>query len=480
MSREAKEELLEALSEKSYRKFGDFCRHMDRTYMSPPHLKLLHKKLEDVESGRTKRLMIFMPPRHGKSETISRKFPAWYLGRNPDKNIILASYAHQLATSFSREARSCIESRKYKTVFNVATATDSRAVNDWNIQGARGGMMAAGVGGATTGYGADIFIIDDPFKNKEEAESETIREKVWDWYRSVALTRLEPGAAMILVMTRWHRKDLAGMILQEDTDWDIINLSAVAEAPGEINDYTEDPINREVGEALWPERYDESTLGSIQYRVGSRIWSALFQGHPQDPESQIIRREWINWYKELPIEFERFGGIDTATSVKTSADYMSLVDICKGWEGYIYVNDVFLEKLSVYAFAKHVNAQHGAKDYKSINLESNNAGEAVKQRIDEVGIDPKIGTYPPIHAVVASTDKVVRVSHFSHMIENGTIKFKQGNPRVAALVDHLVNFDGKGSDVDDDVDALGWAIKAATGGVALYSSTEDFDVFEKR
>ena len=477
--RESKEALIEALSEKAYRHFGTYCKHVDRSYLTPDHLKLLHKKLEDVESGKTKRLMIFMPPRHGKSETISRKFPSWYLGRNPDKNIIISSYAHQLATSFSREARGYIESRQYKTVFNIATAIDSRAVNDWNIQGHKGGMMAAGVGGATTGYGADLFIIDDPFKNKEEADSETIREKVWDWYRSVALTRLEPGGAMIIVMTRWHKQDLAGKILEEDKEWEVLNLSAIAEEPNETNNFEEDPLGRLAGDALWPERYNEKALASIKYRVGSRIWNAMFQGHPMDPESQIFRREWFQWYRELPLEFDRYGGIDTATSKKTAADNMALVDICKDWEGYLYVDDVFLEKISVYAFAKHVNAQHGAKNYVRIRLESNNAGEAVKQRIDEVGREKDTGTAPPVSAHATSTDKVVRANGFAHLIENGTIKFKMGNPKVAALVDHLVNFDGKGSDVDDDVDGLGFAVSSAIGGGAFFSSTEDFEVYRK-
>lgn len=470
LDREEKEAMLEALSEKSYRDFGHYCRHVDRSYLTPKHLQLLHKKLMDVEAGRTKRLMIFMPPRHGKSETISRKFPSWFLGRNPDKNIIISSYAHQLATSFSREARGYIESRQYKTIFNITTAIDSRAVNDWNIQGHRGGMMAAGVGGATTGYGADLFIIDDPFKNKEEADSETIREKVWDWYRSVALTRIEPGGAMILVMTRWHQQDLAGKILKEDKDWEVLNLGAIC-------DEEEDLIGRNIGEALWPARYDEKALESIKYRVGSRIWFALFQGKPQDPESQLFKRDWFKYYKALPIEFERYGGIDTATSLKTSADCTALVDLCKDWEGYMYVDDVFLDKVSVASFAKHVSNAHKAKKYELIKLEANNAGEAVRQRIDEIGrVDE---TYPPVTAQQTVTDKVIRANEFTHLIENGTIKFKEGNKRVAQLIEHLINFDGKGSDVDDDVDALGFAIKAAIGGMAFFTATEDFDVFKK-
>jgi predicted phage terminase large subunit-like protein len=278
------------------------------------------------------------------------------------------------------------------------------------------------------------------------------------------------------MMTRWHQQDLAGKILaqakEEGTldEWTIINFPAVAETKKDV-------LGRAPGEALWEGRYDKVALKKIRGTVGSRIWYALFQGQPQDPESQVIQRDWFKWYRSLPLEHERFGGIDTATSVKTMADYMSMVDVCKDWEGYLYCDDVFLEKLSVFGFAKHVNAQHEAKKYKRIKLESNNAGEAVKQRIDEVGRDT--GANAPISAEATSTDKVVRVNEFAHLIENGTLKFKLGNPKVAALVDHLVNFDGKGGDVDDDVDGLGFAIKAALGGATVFSSTEDFDVFAK-
>ena len=474
VKRESKERKVKALAAKAMRRMEDFCAYVDPTYETPKHLQILCDALDKVESGEIKRLMVFMPPRHGKSETVSRKFPAYYLGKRPDDNVILASYGHTLAKSFSKASRDLVESRRYKTVFPIRTAADDRSANDWNVAGRKGGMLSSGIGGATTGYGANLFVIDDPVKNKEEAESEVIREKHWDWYRAVAYTRLEPQARLVLMMTRWHQKDLGGKILAQAKkdgdldDWTIINFSAVA-------DKKSDPLKRKEGEALWKERYSTKTLENIRKKVGSRIWFALFQGKPQDPESQIVSREWIKWYRSLPIEYERFGGIDTATSLKTTADHTSLVDVCKCWEGYLWVDDVFLEKVSVRAFAKHVSAAHDSKNYSLINLEQNNAGEAVKQRVDEVGREEE--TYPPVSAVVASTDKVTRVYEWSHLIENGTIKFKSGNPRVAALVDHLINFDGKGSDIDDDVDATGHAIKAALGGAVLFSSTEDFDVY---
>jgi predicted phage terminase large subunit-like protein len=339
-------------------------------------------------------------------------------------------------------------------MFGLETAEDSRAVDKWDIKGHSGGMIASGVGGSITGYGADLFLIDDPIKNQEEAESEVYREKVWGWYRSVARTRLEPKAAIILIMVRWHRQDLAGKILAEEKDWEVVNLPAEAEE--------NDLLGRAVGEALWPERYDKEALAKIKYDSGSRVWSSLFQGHPTDPESALVKREWIRYYDELPPACNRYGGSDTATSQKTQADNTALVDVCTDKEGWLYVDDVFCEKTSVSAFANYVNNQHQIKKYVFIKLESNNAGEAIRQRIDEVGRENK--NYPPISLEKTDTDKVVRVIEFQPLIENGTIRFKRGHKKIAELIDHLCNFDGKGSDIDDDVDALGFAIKAAKKG----------------
>lgn len=475
--KEDKIRLVEAAAAKAGLHMDSFCTFVDGHYLLPGHLQELCDVLDAVECGDLKRVVIQMPPRHGKSETVSRKFPSYYLGKHPDDNVILASYGYNLAKGFSRSNRDLIESRRYRMIFPIRTAHDSRSVGDWAIAGRKGGLLAAGVGGATTGFGAHLFIIDDPIKNKEEADSEVLREKHWDWYRSVVLTRLEPNARLVIMMTRWHQQDLVGKILEQAKEngtrdeWKVINFPAICESQ------QKDELHRAKGDALWPARYDEKVLAKTKQQVGSRIWSALFQGNPMDPESQVISREWIQWYTEAPIEQERFGGIDTATSTKTVNDHSALVDVCKDWEGKLYVDDVFLEKVSVRTLAKHVSSAHENKNYSLIRLEKNNAGEAIKQRIDEIGREDE--TYPPVVAVTTTTDKVVRVSEFAHLIENGTIRFKRKNPRVAALVEHLINFDGKGGDIDDDVDALGFAIKAAQGGAVLYTSNSEFDVFMK-
>jgi predicted phage terminase large subunit-like protein len=378
-------------------------------------------------------------------------FPAWFLGRNPDKRIIHTSYAASLSNEWSRKTRDLVEDELFRAIFGVTTDPDVRATDCWSLHKHRGGMISSGVGGSLTGHGADLLIIDDPVKNAEEAESETFRERAYNWYKSVARTRLEPDAGVILMMARWHQKDLAGMILAEEKDWVVINLTAIAEEG--------DPLGRAPGAALWPDRFGLSELESIRADIGSRFWGALFCGSPVDPSGSFIKRSWVQPYIELPVKTSRFAGIDTATSKKTAADNMSMVDVCTDKEGFLYVDDVFLEQVSVTAFARFVSGQHQTLSYRRIDIESNNAGEAVKQRIDEVGREDK--TMPPVHGVVADTDKVVRLMAYQHLIENGTIKFKMSNPRVKRLVDHLLAFTGKDGDDDDDIDALGHAINAA-------------------
>ena len=185
------------------------------------------------------------------------------------------------------------------SVFGIEVNNKSSAANRWDIQGHTGGMVTAGVGGPITGKGADILIIDDPVKNAEEANSQTYRDKTWEWYQSTAYTRLEPNGSIILIMTRWHEDDLAGRILHQiDQDkgeqWEIINLPAIAE--------DHDILGRNIGEPLWPGRYDLNELERIKYTTGSYWWSALYQQRPQPPEGGLLKRSWIKYYQpyELP------------------------------------------------------------------------------------------------------------------------------------------------------------------------------------
>ena len=213
------------------------------------HHKLIASALQEVEAGLCKRLMIFCPPRHTKSELATRRFPAWYLGRNPNKQVISASYNSELATDFGREVRNIIGTPEYRSIFPETTlSSDSQAANRWHTDSG-GNYIAAGVGTAITGRGADLGIIDDPVKDRQEADSELIRERIFDWYTSTFYTRLMPNASIVLIQTRWHEDDLAGRLLgameEGGEHYKVIDLPAIAKG--------KDPLERKEGEALWPE-----------------------------------------------------------------------------------------------------------------------------------------------------------------------------------------------------------------------------------
>ena len=223
---EAAQELLNRrLAKDSLLKFTEYT---NPDYQAAGHHQQIAEALEKVERGEIDRLMIFMPPRHGKSELASRRFPSWYLGKNPSKQIIAASYNSDLASDFGREVRDIVKSPEYHNIFDVSLAEDSRAVNRWHTNH-KGVYIAAGVGTAITGRGAHVALIDDPFKDRQEADSETTREGVWKWYTSTLRTRLMPGGAIVLIQTRWHEDDLAGRLLKQQKDrWTIIELPAIA------------------------------------------------------------------------------------------------------------------------------------------------------------------------------------------------------------------------------------------------------------
>ena len=254
------------------------------------HHELLCSRLEAVERGECPRLIVSMPPRHGKSEQTSKRFPAWYVGRHPDRQVIVSSYGATLAQSFGRDVRNIVASRAFGALFpDVGIASDSAARDRWHTtQG--GAFTAMGVGGGLTGLGGNLIVIDDPIKDRQDADSETVRESVWDWYRSVLRTRLMPGGAIVLVLTRWHPSDPAGRLIEDmqagtGEAWEVINLPAVA--------YPDDPLGRLPGDALWPDAYPRPDLDAIRASIGEREWSALYQGQPTTGTGGIFQIEQL-------------------------------------------------------------------------------------------------------------------------------------------------------------------------------------------
>lgn len=248
----------------------------------PSHLKHCRKWLNKISSGQASRLMLFLPPRHGKSEQATIHYPAYRLLRDQSKRVIVGAYNHSLACTFSRQTRRIVRD------FGFAFSGDSNKQNHWSsVHG--GGLYAVGVGSGVTGYGADLVIIDDPVKSRAEAESPTYRQRVMDWYQNDLYTRLHPNAAIILIMTRWHSLDLAGQLLEEANNggerWDVVSLPAIAEEG--------DALGREAGQALWPERYGEADFQRIQKAIGSYAFSALYQQRPSPRSGGFFRPEWF-------------------------------------------------------------------------------------------------------------------------------------------------------------------------------------------
>lgn len=274
-----------------------FTSYTNPLYVPANHHRLICDKLEAVERGEIDRLMIFMPPRHGKSELASKRFPAWCLGRKPSRQIIAASYNSDLANDFGRNVRNIVAEPEFGQVFpGVGLSPDSHAANRMNTSHG-GAYVAAGVGTAVTGRGAHIALIDDPFKDREEADSERRRDLVWDWYRSTLFTRLMPGGAIVLIQTRWHEDDLAGRLLESGTEWEVLDLPAINAA----------------GEALWPEWYDIAALERIKATIGPREWSALYQQKPQPDEGTFFQRAWFKEWESLPA-LRYYGSSDYAVT----------------------------------------------------------------------------------------------------------------------------------------------------------------------
>jgi predicted phage terminase large subunit-like protein len=291
------------------------------TYRANWHHVLIANYLERVQLGEISRLLIFAPPRHGKSQLASRHFPAWCLGKNPDEQILAWSYNDPTAQDFNRDTQRIMLSDAYTEVFpntqlntrNVFTRAADKARRNariFDVVGTRGYYQGAGTGGPFTGHGGTLIIVDDPVKNYEEAFSKTHRERVWNFWRSTLRTRSEGAFAIggdvriVGLLTRWHEDDWAGRIIQDakagqgGEQWHVISLPAILDAdpmPG-------DP--REQGEALWPEKYDLGQLTQLRRSVGAQSWEALYQQRPSPPEGGMFKRHWWRRYDQPPERFD--------------------------------------------------------------------------------------------------------------------------------------------------------------------------------
>lgn len=305
-----------------------FIEYRDAGYRPARHHKLLIEHLEAVERGDIARLMVCMPPGSAKSTYTSVEFPPWFLGRNPKLSVIAASHTQELAERFGRRVRNIVASEPYGRVFGVGVADDSASAGRWDTT--KGGeYFAAGVGGSITGRRADLGLIDDPVKSREEADSERVREKVWDWYTNDFLTRLKPGARQIVVMTRWHEDDLGGRILEaERKDWTVLEIAMEA-LPG-------DPLGRKTGERLWADWFTDEMVSRAKRDV--RSWNALYQQQPASEEGDYFRADWFGEYDTLPDGLRYYGASDYAVT-DAGGDYTEHGVFGVDMSGNVYVAD---------------------------------------------------------------------------------------------------------------------------------------------
>ena len=428
----------------------------------------LEKFSEQVANKESPRLMLFMPPRHGKSTLASVAFPAWHLGRHPDHEFISCSYSGSLAMSFSRKVRQLLREPVYKNVFEKSRLDkDSQSVESWQTtQG--GGYVAAGVGGGITGKGANVLVIDDPVKNREDAESDNNREATWDWYTSTAYTRLSPGGGILVILTRWHDDDLAGRLLKQAEDgadqWEVIRYPAIAEI---------DENFRKQGESLHPERYNVDALEQIRKAIGPRDWSALYQQNPVSDEGDYFSRDMIRYYEYDEIdtaELNYYCAWDLAIGQRDRNDYS--VGVVVGVDEYdnLYVVDVVRGKYDGFELVEQILDLYETWRPGIVGIERGHIemalGPFLQKRTRERGLseayfkDLKVGR----------RDKEARARAIQGRMQQGMVYFPKDAVWTGTMVAELLRFPNGAH--DDQVDALAWIGLMMTEFATFYERPE--------
>lgn len=418
-----------------------------------------------MERDEIGRLLVMLPPRHSKSETCTIKFPAWYLGRHPHRRVIIASHTASLAARFSMRARNDF-AQFAPEVWGLQVDPEVSATYRWDVLDPQappgrppGGVIAAGVGTAIAGHGADLAIIDDPVKDAEAAHSQLQRDAVWDWYRYALRTRLQPGAALVLVQTRWHTQDLAGRLLEESESggerWEVLRLPAEAEA--------DDPLGRPVGAPLWPEQYDAAALAAVRQAVGSQAWAALYQQRPMPASGDIFRAAWFRSFsadgefyvlrrpagehRVKQADGWRFQTVDLAASTRDTADYFVLATWVVTPDRDLLLLDLLRTRLEGPQQLHLLREQFQRHRPAFIGIERAGYQLALLQAAVREGL--------PARELRADRDKVSRALTIAARYEAGAVYHRAGAPWLEAYEDELLAFP-RGQH-DDQVDCAGYA-----------------------
>lgn len=465
----------------------------------------LEKFMRDVEERKSPRLMLLVPPRHGKSELASIRFPAFCLGHHPEWEIINCGYNTDLPMKFSRKVREICRDPGYKPLFEMAMDPESQSAEAW-LTTAGGGLTAAGVGGGITGKGAHILTIDDPIKNQEEADSIVVRDALWDWYWSTAYSRLAPGGGVLIIQTWWHDDDLAGRLQQkmrheDDADqFVIIKYPALAEqweyrnketdlierydAPLETDhvdlrmpqrtnntshiiqlDETYDLL-RMPGEALHPERYNEKMMNSMKANQPPRIWSALYQQNPVPDEGAYFRKDYFRFEPTAPEAYNRniYQAWDFAIGEKQVNDFTVGVTMLQDENDFLHVVDVVRFKGDSFTIVEEIlNAAQKWGSEKTapltIGFEDGQIFKAIKPLLEKrMG---ERGLYPPYEVMKPLTDKLARSRSLQGRMQQGRVYFPVEATWRRDAETELLRFPAGAH--DDIVDAMAWCVNLCVG-----------------
>jgi len=425
----------------------------DGKYQFPPHLRVLTDYLLRLTRGEITRLLVSVPPRHGKSYTISQYFPAWYLGTHPDERVILCSYQADFAATWGRKVRDILTEHG-RALYGIEVSPASSAADRWDIAGHAGGMITAGAGGAITGRGANLAIVDDPIKNMEEAMSETIRERIWDWFTSTLYTRFEPKGKIVILMTRWHEDDLVGKLLDQEKNggehWETLTLPAVAEEDEVIRLSDGVTFKRKQDQPLWPGRYNTEELARIKTAVGSRVWSALYQQHPSPDAGLIWKREWFSQrYHELPQFRFIVQSVDSAFKTGVANDNTAIATWGATDSGF-YLLNCWCGRVEFPELKHAIVDQYIVYHPNAILIEDRASGQSVIQELHR-------GTILPIVPWSPRGTKESRAAAVSPLGEAGKLWLPEDAPWIGDWIEEHIAFPNGAH--DDKVDTTSMALE---------------------
>ena len=453
--------------ELSQQKFIKFVEKVWPSFISGRHHRRMAEAFERVANGQCKRLIINMPPRHTKSEFASYLLPAWFLGKFPGKKVIQTSHTAELAVGFGRKVRNLVDTEQYQEIFpDLALSTDSKAAGRWNTS--KGGdYFAIGVGGAVTGKGADLLIIDDPHSEQEAAMAAVnpdVYDKVYEWYTSGPRQRLQPGGAIVIVMTRWAQRDLTGQVLKSAAqrsgeDWEVIEFPAILPS----------------GNPLWPEFWSLAELEALHEELPNSKWQAQYQQNPVGNESAIVKRDWWRWWEEdQPPECEYIlQSWDTAFEKTQRADYSAgttwgIFTHHKDNTKNIILLNTYKKRVEFPELKRDVLREYNDYDPDTIIIEKKASGAPLIYDLRAMGIP--VQDYTPSKG----QDKIARLNAVSDIIASGRVWVPQTR-WAEELVDEIAAFPS--GEHDDLVDATTLALmRFRQGGFLRLPSDEPEDI----